>query len=136
MKRLTKWVGACAVVMAGGMTAVAQDGPVRAQAKGTPWEYGVLFQGGKGLTDDRDDFKFFMAGGHAGKVLTPEIGSSLFRGNIEYAVEVFPYWQSATPKFQRHSCTPTLNPAVIDCVGPYTVGGTFHGVTITPIIVL
>ena len=35
-----------------------------------PWEIGVLTQGGFGLTEDRDDFKFFMAGVHAGKVLT------------------------------------------------------------------
>ena len=111
-----------------------QEAPVQAAASGTPWEYGVVFQGGKGVTDDRDDFRFFMAGAHLGKVLTPVYGKGIFRGNFEYAGEIFPYWQSDTPTFQRYSCVSTPNPIVIDCVGPYTVGGTYHGVSITPIM--
>ncbi len=103
-------------------------------ANAQSWEYGAIFQGGKGLTDDRDGFQFFMAGAHVGKVLTGEIGTGLFRGNFEYAAELFPYWQSNTPTFQRRSCVPTVNPAVIQCSAPYTVGGTFHGITVTPII--
>ena len=99
-----------------------------------PWEYGVLFQGGKGLTQDRGDFTFLMAGAHAGKVLTGEIGKGLFRGNFEYAAEVLPYWQSNTPKFQRYSCTATSNALIVNCSPPYTVGGTFHGASVTPVI--
>ncbi len=114
--------------------ALSQQSPVQAQANARSWEAGVLFQGGKGVTDQRDDFRFYMAGVHLGKVLTPEFGKSIFRGNFEYAGELFPYWQSDTPRFQRYSCVPTSNPAVINCAGPYTVGGTFHGVTVTPII--
>ena len=118
-----------------GTTGFAQAvGPIQALKDHTGWEYGVLFQGGKGLTDNRDDFKFFLAGAHLGKVLTPEMGKSMFRGNFEYAGEFFPYWQSNTPKFQRYSCTGTPNVNVLDCVGPYTVGGTYHGMSITPII--
>lgn len=113
--------------------AAPNESPVGVAAK-SKWEMGAIFQGGKGITDERDDFKFFMAGGHLGRVLTPEIGTGLFKGNFEYAVEVFPYWQSNTPKFQRYSCTGTPNPAVFNCSPPYTVGGTFHGVSITPII--
>lgn len=103
-------------------------------ANAQPWEMGALFQGGKGLTEDRDDFKFLLAGVHAGKVLTPQIGNGIFRGDFEYAAELFPYWQSNTPKFQRQYCTPTVNQAVIQCSAPYTVGGTFHGISVTPII--
>jgi len=120
------------------LVAMGQAGPpetpVKAAGRHMPWEMGALFQGGKGITDERDGFKFFMAGGHLGKVLTPEMGSGVLQGNFEYAIEVFPYWQSNTPKFQRYSCTGTPNPIVFNCVGPYTVGGTFHGVSITPII--
>jgi len=126
-----------AAVCVGGMAvaAGAQDvSPVQALKDHPGWEYGVLFQGGKGITDQRDDFKFFQAGAHLGRVLTPELGKSVLRGNFEYAVEVFPYWQSNTPKFQRYSCTATPNPNVLNCVGPYTVGGTFRGVTVTPIM--
>jgi hypothetical protein len=98
-----------------------------------PLEVGVLVQGGTGLTEDRDAFKFLMAGVHAGKVLTGPIGHGALRGNFEYAVEVFPFWQSYTPKFQRAFCTnPVGTPE--QCTALYTVGGTFTGASITPII--
>jgi lipid A 3-O-deacylase len=93
-----------------------------------PLELGVLMQGGFGVTEDRGDFKFFMLGGHAGKVLTGEYLPGILKGNFEYAVEVFPLWQSYTPTIQRESCVEG------ECSAPYTVGGTFTGVSITPII--
>jgi lipid A 3-O-deacylase len=98
-----------------------------------PLEFGVLVQGGNGVTDNRDGFKFLMAGVHAGKVLTGPIGPGILRGSFEYAVEAFPFWQSYTPKFQRLFCTnPVGTPE--QCTPPYTVGGTFTGASITPII--
>ncbi len=99
-----------------------------------PLEIGVLVQGGMGITDNRNDFKFVMAGLHAGKVLTSDHGPGPLRGNFEYAVEVFPLWQAYTPKFQRAKCVPTSTPEVISCSPLYTVGGTFTGASITPII--
>ena len=96
-------------------------------------ELGVLIQGGNGLTEDRDGFKFLMAGVHAGKVLTSNLGHGPLRGNFEYAVEAFPFWQSYSPKFQRPLCTnPPGTPE--NCTALYTVGGTFTGASITPII--
>jgi lipid A 3-O-deacylase len=98
-----------------------------------PFEIGALVQGGVGLTQGRDGFKFLMAGVHAGKVLTPNMGPGPIHGNLEYAVEAFPFWQSYTPKFQRPFCTnPPGTPPV--CTPLYTVGGTFTGASITPII--
>jgi lipid A 3-O-deacylase len=98
-----------------------------------PLEIGAIVQGGTGLTEDRDGFKFIMAGIHAGKVLTGPIGHGAFRGNFEYAVEAFPFWQSYTPKFQRSFCTnPPGTPS--QCTPLYTVGGTFTGASVTPII--
>ncbi len=99
-----------------------------------PLEFGAVVQGGNGVTDNRDDFKFFMAGVHAGKVLTPNMGRGLLHGNFEYAMELFPFWQSYTPKFQRTSCVATSLPNTIECSPFYTVGGTFSGTTVTPII--
>ena len=58
-------------------------------------------QGGFGVTEDRGGFKFVIGGGHAGRILTPNVGPGLLKGNFEYGVEVFPLWQSYTPKFQR-----------------------------------
>ncbi len=110
-------------------TSTPADSPVATFANTAPWEYGALVQGGVGL-EQRTNFSFFLVGAHLGKVLTPQIGTGLFRGNFEYAVEVFPLWQSYTPKFQRISCTGIA----VGCSAPYTVGGTYTGVSITPII--
>ena len=126
-------LGAGVTMAAGAQMHPSADAvPALANARG--WEYGAIFQGGKGVTDDRDDFTFFMAGAHAGKVLTGEMGRGFYKGNFEYAAEIFPYWQSNTPKFDRRSCQPTANPLAINCSPFYTVGGTFHGITLTPII--
>jgi lipid A 3-O-deacylase len=99
-----------------------------------PWSIGAIFQGGKGVTDNRDGFTFLMAGVHAGKVLTRNAGPGILHGNFEYAVELFPFWQSYTPTFQRESCTQPPNSSIITCSPPYTVGGTFSGITLTPVI--
>jgi hypothetical protein len=97
-------------------------------ASRSPWEYGALVQSGVGL-EQRTNFTFLLVGGHLGKVLTPQLGTGLLRGNFEYSVEVFPLWQSYTPRFQRIYC-PTPG---VGCSAPYTVGGTYTGVSITPI---
>lgn len=108
--------------------------PLETASTRQPHEYAALVQGGAGFTDNRDGFKFFLAGVHAGRVLTNNYGPGLLRGNFEYAVELFPYWQSATPKFQRVSCLLPIVGTTCNPSRPYTVGGTFHGVSATPII--
>ncbi len=51
------------------------------------------------------------------------------------AAELFPFWQSYTPTFQRVKCQPILGTSTtISCSPPYTVGGTYTGVTLTPVI--
>jgi lipid A 3-O-deacylase len=108
--------------------------PLDTASQRQPSDYGVLFQGGMGLTDNRDGFKFLLAGVHVGRVLTNNFGKGVLRGNFEYAIEVFPFWQSFTPRFQRVSCTQPTGTALIACSQPYTVGGTFHGASVTPVI--
>lgn len=115
------------------MPAVAQTSvqtPVREVASHGSWNYGPLVQGGLGVTDNRGGYKFFMAGVHVGKVLTPEKGSGFFKGQFEYAAEFWPYWQSNVPTFQRVKCNASLSV----CSSPYTVGGTYHGMSLTPVI--
>ena len=122
--------------------ALAQEGITKPAPDRLPFEFGALIQSGVGLTEDRDDFKFLMAGVHAGKVLTGNHGSGFLRGNFEYAAELFPFWQSYTPKTQKASCFPTPNSGTEQipagegsfCSANYTVGGTFSGITVTPII--
>ena len=114
--------------------------PLKAQSQGAkpdasalPLEVGVIVQGGMGVTDQRDGFKFLMTGVHGGKVLTSDHGRGVLRGNFEYAAELFPFWQAYTPRFQRANCV-SPSPGAIDCSPLYTVDGTFTGVSVTPII--
>ncbi|HEY0263730.1 MAG TPA: acyloxyacyl hydrolase [Granulicella sp.] len=125
-----------ALSLSGAAYAQTETNPMRSDAfvAHRPWEFGAQVQGGLGLTDDRDSFHFFMLGGHAGKVLTPNIGSGLLRGNFEYGVEVFPLWQSYTPKIQKATCIEGPQANTVECSPLYTVGGTFTGVSITPIL--
>jgi len=116
-------------------TTLAKTNPV--QQNTTPWNIGVLTQGGFGVTQGRGNFKFFMAGVHVGKVLTPNVGHGVIRGNFELGVEVFPLWQSYTPTFQRQNCVYVTNPLFpgvqqASCSAPFKVGGTFTGASITP----
>ena len=137
MKRMRVLCGVAAAIsmaVSGALTAqttsatTQADSPVATFANSKPWEYGALVQGGVGL-EQRTNFNFILVGGHLGKVLTPTIGTGRFRGDFEYAVEVFPFWQAHTPTFQRISCTGVG----VGCSAPYTVGGTYTGISITPI---
>jgi hypothetical protein len=114
---------------------VAITNPLRQEAR--PFNFGGLLQGGFGVTEDRGGFKFFMAGVHAGKVLTGNSGGGMMRGNFEVAMEAFPFWQSYTPTGLRQNCTVTAGPVGgvgAQCSAPFTIGGTFTGASITPII--
>jgi hypothetical protein len=112
--------------------------PVAGASANSKWDLGVLVQSGVGLTEDRSSFKFLMIGGHAGRILTPNLGTGILRGNFEYGVEIFPLWQSYTPKFQRANCTeispPVIPGPIASCSAEHTVGGTFTGVSVTPAI--
>lgn len=122
----------------------AQAGVTKPSPELHPWDMGVLFQGGKGVTDNRDDFRFAMAGIHAGKTLTGEHGPGPLRGSFEVAAELFPFWQSYTPTFLRATCYPEPNAGTTQipvgsqpqafCTPYYRVGGTFTGVSLTPAI--
>jgi hypothetical protein len=120
---------------AAGGSSVRETNPVREEIR--PWNFGVLMQGGFGVTEDRGGFKFIWAGVHAGKVLTGNAGPGMLRGNFEYGVEVFPFWQSYTPTMQRQNCVYLTGPFGVQqasCSQVFTVGGTFTGASITPII--
>jgi lipid A 3-O-deacylase len=100
-----------------------------------PWEYGVVTQDGFGLTENRNSFRFVSAGIHAGKVITGPLGPGPLRGNFEYAVELYPFWQSYTPTFYRENCVAVSGVSnAVSCSPAFQVGGTFSGVTLTPAI--
>ena len=132
-------ISICSAICTGLATAqtTGSDGgatPFHAAGGHLPLEMGVLVQSGFGVTESRGSFKFLLVGVHAGKVLTGKYGPGPIRGNFEYAVEVFPLWQSYSPKFERRMCIPGSGGVGVSCSAPYTVGGTFTGVSITPIL--
>lgn len=140
MGRATAWVLALLIStglasgLAAAQTPMSGETPFHTVSSHWPVELGALVQSGFGVTEDRGSFKFLLAGVHAGKVLSNNYGPGLLRGNFEYAVEVFPFWQSYTPKFQREECIDAPSGSGVVCSAPYTVGGTFTGVSITPMI--
>jgi hypothetical protein len=78
-----------------------------------------------------------MAGVHVGKVLTGDFAPGVLRGNFEYAVELFPFWQSYTPVTRRQNCVTVTSPTgaqQASCSAPFSIGGTYTGVSVTPAI--
>jgi lipid A 3-O-deacylase len=106
--------------------------PVGTLAQSQPWEYGAFADGGFGVAN-RSSYKFLWLGAHAGKVLTGPFGKGLLHGQFEYGVEVIPFWQAYTPRFQRVNCY-LQSGGSVTCTGPFPTGGTYTGVSITPII--
>ena len=104
------------------------DSPVAAARKNQSWEYGPFIDWGTGL-GNRDDFKFFFAGFQGGKILTPVIPAGIFSGQFEFGVNIIPFWQAYTPP-----------PHVQTFFYPGGAsnlpegGGTFTGVSLTPVI--
>jgi lipid A 3-O-deacylase len=121
--------------MGGGPVNIVVTNPIMQESR--PWNFGALMQGGFGVTENRGNFKFFMVGAHAGKVLTATVGHGMTRGNFEYAAEVFPLWQSYTPTSLRQNCVNipgAFGSQLASCSAPFKIGGTFTGASITPII--
>lgn len=108
--------------------------PIYEASSHQPFSYGLLLQGGNGVTDMRGGFHFLWAGVQAGRVLTNTMGRGIFRGNFEYGMQFFPYFQAFTPQFDRVRCLLVPGSGVQECTQPYTVGGTYTGMSLTPII--
>ncbi len=112
--------------------AAANDAPAKAALATDPWEFGPFFQGGVGVSD-RSDFSFTSAGFRLGKVMTDQHMPGMLRGQFEYAGEIMPYWQSFTPAAGEQLTTYIYQGQELKGLFPYG-GGTYTGVSITPII--
>jgi lipid A 3-O-deacylase len=102
--------------------------PVAEVREATSWEYGPLVNWGTGV-GERSDFKFFFAGAEVGKVITNVVHAKILSGQFQYAGNIIPFWQSYTPA--PHEQT------FLYGGGVYTApvgGGTYTGVSITPVI--
>ncbi|RRA50247.1 acyloxyacyl hydrolase [Acidipila sp. EB88] len=121
-----------AAAQGSGTPAPANHAPASAALATDPWEYGVFFGGGFGV-GDRSDFSFTNAGVRVGKVLTNQYLPGFLRGQFEYAADFMPYWQSFTPAPSVRATTYTFDGQTGSVPLPYG-GGTFTGLSITPII--
>ncbi len=104
------------------------DNPVAQVRNARSWSYGPIANWGTGV-GNRSDFKFFFAGAHVGKVLTPVLHAGILSGQFEYGGDIIPFWQSYTPA--PHDIT-----FVVDGI-TYTEkvgGGTYTGVSVVPVI--
>ncbi len=124
----------CAAVLpAIAQTSSTPDSPAATLAK-LPWEYGPFFQGGNGI-GDRSSFHFTAAGMRLGKVFTHPLLPGVLRGQFELAGEIMPWWQAFTPPQGIQPVT-ISDPAagVTFTYNTLVGGGTYTGVSVTPVI--
>ena len=108
--------------------AVGSGNFVAAALQRLPWDRAIFLDGGLGTSGETDDH-FLNAGVRLGKVLTSAAGPGIARGQFEYAIELIPYWQAFTPR-QTYTFTTGNPPKIVSG----TTGGTYTGLSITPII--
>ena len=93
------------------------------------WEYGPFINYGVGV-GDRSSYKFLSGGVQLGKPIGPVHHAGVLSGQFEFGGNIMPLWQAYTP---------APHTEVIICAGgiPCTLpfgGGTFRGVSLTPVI--
>jgi hypothetical protein len=113
--------------------APAPTNPVAQVRQDKNWEYGPFVNWGSGV-GDRSDFKFLSAGFQLAKPLSPVVRAGIFSGQFEFGGNIMPLWQAYTPAphYQTYTCD-TTDGSSVSCnlqVG----GGTFRGVSLTPVI--
>jgi hypothetical protein len=113
----------------------ARDTSAASYSKAHKWEYGPFVNWGTGV-GDRSDYKFFWAGAQLGKTMFPPVHAGVFSGQFELGGNIMPLWQAYTPA--PHVQTfyypgPGCPTGGCSFVGPEG-GGTFRGVSLTPVV--
>jgi len=144
---LAAGIGVAAAQATGGFAAGAQDrtalngpgihsfsnNPVAEVRDKRSWEYGPFVNYGFGV-GDRSDFKFLWAGFQLSKPLSPVVSAGIFSGQFEYGGNVMPLWQAYTPApHEQPSKCKYPDGMIVNCTLPFG-GGTFRGVSLTPVI--
>jgi lipid A 3-O-deacylase len=107
--------------------------PVARARKDMSWHYGPFVNWGIGI-GDRSSYKFLSAGVELGKPLTPVIHAGVFSGQFELAGNIMPLWQAYTPAPHKAEYTcGTPSGQTVPCL-LQVGGGTFYGVSLTPVI--
>jgi lipid A 3-O-deacylase len=108
--------------------ASAANNPAAEVREARSWEYGPFAFYGNGL-GERSQFRFFAAGMQLGKPLSRVMHASILSGQFEFAGNIMPIWQAYTPAPHYENLGSPTNPYLL----PYG-GGTFTGVSLTPVI--
>ena len=119
----------------GGAPVAGRDGadnPVTQVRQARSWEYGPFVNYGNGL-GDRSDFHFLWAGMQLAKPLSPVVKAGLFSGQFEFGGNIMPLWQAYTPAPHTEETPCVVNGQDTNCLLAYG-GGTFRGVSLTPVI--
>ena len=128
------------VFMATAMTAWAESGPATKTDSDTDspaarvrndhkFGYGPFVNWGTGV-GDRSNYKFFWGGAQFQKPMFPPVHAGFLSGQFEAGANLMPLWQAYTPA--PHLQTVNLSGGGTAVV-PYG-GGTFRGVSLTPVI--
>ena len=108
------------------------DNPAARVRQDKSWEYGPFAFYGNGI-GDRSSYKFFAVGGQAGKPLTRVLHAGILSGQFEYGFNVMPFWQAYTPAPHQQASSCEDNGQIVACELSFG-GGTFTGVSLTPVI--
>ena len=97
------------------------------------WEYGPFLNWGTGL-GNRDTYKFLWGGFELSKILSPVVHAGILSGQFQYGGNIMPLWQAYTPAphEEEYTCETTTG-QFVNCLLK-TGGGTFYGVSLTPVI--
>lgn len=108
---------------------VAASDPAAYARSNRSWEYGPFINWGTGV-GNRSDYKFLSAGVQVGKPMFSPVHAGIFSGQFELGGNIMPLWQAYTPA--PHYATFTF-PGQTPYIAPVG-GGTYYGVSITPVI--
>jgi lipid A 3-O-deacylase len=104
------------------------DNPVAHVRNNHSWEFGPFINWGTGV-GNRSSYKFFSGGAQIGKPMFRVVHAGFLSGQFEAGGNVMPLWQAYTPPAGDVIFT-TSTGSFIAPVG----GGTFRGVSLTPVI--
>jgi hypothetical protein len=109
------------------------DDPVAEVRADRSWEFGPFVNWGTGV-GERSSYKFLSGGFELGKVLSPVVHAGPLSGQFQLAGNIMPLWQAYTPAPHNETfeCEGTGG-KLVSCQLPVG-GGTFYGVSLTPVI--
>lgn len=125
--------GLCSGTLVRAQKTDGDHNPVARVRSNMSWEYGPFMNWGKGV-GNRASYQFLWAGFQLGKVLTPVVHAGIVSGQFELAGNIMPLWQAYTPAphYAEYTCQ-TAGRQSVAC-SLWTGGGTFRGVSLTPVI--